>query len=333
MQIHTNLSRILSAATGVVLSVIAGTSVSAACGGMEIQAHRGAPLYPENSLDGVIAALENPNYSGVEIDVYKLADGAHVLHHDPIPGRVVHHVRPAQISSLTTRDWERARLVGYSDVRPSFLEETLHYFVEYRHPHQKLNIELKDNHTGGGTNCARERDLHTLVSAILPSGSWAYSTPHLDVMKCLTTVQSDIYVGLVLAPSDSELEKKHSDIVEVAREGLAARLGDVLTNKLENVVRTGYRSYGSQGAFLSPQRRKELVQHLRGRGGVHLGTGLAEENVHAISELASQGVSIYTFGINGDPGHAAAIRRLEGAGVRVSGAIIDDDPQQFCSML
>src|SRR5690625_3114936 len=63
------------------------------------QAHRGAPGLPENSVQSIVAALENPAYSAVEIDIYRLADGAYALHHDPLPGRVITGVRSAPLYS------------------------------------------------------------------------------------------------------------------------------------------------------------------------------------------------------------------------------------------
>ena len=55
----------------------------AACLGMGLFAHRGAPGHPENSRSAVEVAVRG-SWEGAEIDVQTLADGGLAVHHDAL---------------------------------------------------------------------------------------------------------------------------------------------------------------------------------------------------------------------------------------------------------
>lgn len=315
-----------------VLTLSFETARASGCAGLDVQAHRGAPGYPENTVDGLVAALSQ-SYTSVEIDTYSLLDGTHVLQHDPVPGRTLADVPPAApIATLTRADWEGARIRGYGNVGPSFLSDALDAFVRHRQPHQRLNIEVKDDFDGGAYNCARIERLHQEIAAALPYGSWSYSTPHIGVMQCMTKLEPKVYVGYVIPPSDSDIIESHKPLLEGAKFLLDGKPALALAEKWGNKAREAYQQF-NQAAYLSPERLEQIGSALRGRGGVHMGVRMIEENFDAISNLNRQGVAVYTYGIAGDDKHAYGIIRLQDQGMKISGAIIDGDPDAFCAML
>lgn len=87
------------------------SGASAACLGMQVHAHRGAPALPENSLAAIRAAYAGA-WDGVEIDMQRLRDGAWVLHHDLLTGRTVSGVGRRAVLQLSSDQWRDARLTG-----------------------------------------------------------------------------------------------------------------------------------------------------------------------------------------------------------------------------
>ncbi|HYV97679.1 MAG TPA: glycerophosphodiester phosphodiesterase [Gemmatimonadaceae bacterium] len=91
----------------------------------EIVAHRGASREaPENTIAAFARALEL-GANGIELDVHKTADGAVVVHHDPVPKPCARAPDLAwrPISALTLKEMRRLTLPGGNAI-PT-LEEVL----------------------------------------------------------------------------------------------------------------------------------------------------------------------------------------------------------------
>lgn len=317
--------RSIAVAASISSLVAASPMAMADCGNLDLQAHRGAPGLPENSLGAVTAALNDPNYGGVEIDVQLLRDGYWVLHHDLTTGRMVQGVGVRQVSQLESGHWHGATLAG-TNRRPSFLGEVLEAFKSNRQDHQRLNIEIKGNFA-----CAAVSQLDSELSGFLTPGSWIYSTPSQSVAECLAQSNPKAYIGLVIAPEDDSLEEKHGGLADAAR-GLGKRFG-LDTSALEQKARDTYRRVSGLEALSDPAARSRLASMLAGRGGVHIDVRTLENNLAAVADLQSKGLSLYTYGATGDAAHAAALQRVRAQNLTVNGAIIDEEPAAFCSRL
>ncbi len=147
------------------------------CEGLATEAHRGSQLarYPENSVDGIIAALRD-GHDGVEIDVQRLRDGTWVVHHDPYLGRTVYAGRfshqPVE-RSAERADWTRMVMLdgagNQTPHRPPTLTEVLAAFREHARPGQRLNIEIKSGRWCGKVFQNLQNELMGWISISLRS--------------------------------------------------------------------------------------------------------------------------------------------------------------------
>lgn len=154
------------------LAVSMGT-VEAACQGMALHAHRGASSAPENSLSAYVAVAEGP-WDGMETDIQQLRDGAWVLHHDALTGRVVSAGPAKPASHLSSTEWRVARMKArdrrLTDEAPPFLAQLIDASAD--HPQKTLNIEMKQPYRG----CAPIQRVVDQLSNGVGHGNWFLTT-------------------------------------------------------------------------------------------------------------------------------------------------------------
>lgn len=114
----------------------------AACESLRMFAHRGHPDRPENSVEAVVAALED-GYTGAEIDIQLLADGiTWVAHHDLMAGGTVRSLPDLPLRAITRDQWLSGHYVG-THKRVTTLEMLLSQAAGKLQPFQHLILELK----------------------------------------------------------------------------------------------------------------------------------------------------------------------------------------------
>ncbi|KAG1316386.1 hypothetical protein G6F62_013538 [Rhizopus arrhizus] len=170
------VKRLIAALLAAVLPV---SGASAACLGMQVHAHRGAPTLPENSLASISAAYAG-GWDGVEIDMQRLQDGRWVLHHDVLTGRTVGGVGRKAVLQLNSADWRGAKLMGQGGGSPPpFLDDALR--VAAAQPAKTFNAELKVVYR----DCAPVSQLVAGMKQSLPHGNWMITSAFPEALRCV----------------------------------------------------------------------------------------------------------------------------------------------------
>lgn len=166
------------------------------CGGYELQSHRGAERYPENSIEAVVDALDN-GFDVVEVDVRVTSDDVWVVHHDAYTGRATGTVdnRRRRIEYLHyAREWgylrEREMATGeLSDVVPPSFRQLAQVFAHSARSGQRLNIEIKSKATR-----AELELLDYLAYQIIGEGRYFYSSLDLKNLQRMRDINPDVWL-------------------------------------------------------------------------------------------------------------------------------------------
>lgn len=281
-------------------ALIPWSSVSAACLGMQVHAHRGAPTLPENSLASIRAAYAG-GWDGVEIDMQRLKDGAWVLHHDLLTGRTVGGVGRKAVLQLSSNDWRGARLMGQGGgAAPPFLDDALR--VAAAQPAKTFNAELKVIYR----DCAPVSKLVTGMKAALPHGNWMITSAFADALRCVRGTDKQGYLGLIV------FDPRHADSIS------ANPLG----------------KYVSQRATAPSLTRAWLANLAATVGapvGVHVDAMTLAANPQLLRDAAAQSVRVFVYAVGGDAALAQQLRATrQREGYLPSGVIIDGDAAAFC---
>ncbi|MCX2679912.1 glycerophosphodiester phosphodiesterase family protein [Galbibacter sp. EGI 63066] len=167
--------------------------------------HRGARGHViENSLPSVQKALDL-NSDGIEIDVFKIADGTIVVFHDDTVDRLTDATGP--IEKYTKKELDTLTLEG--GVKIPTLEEVL----DLMDKKAMLNIELK----GSGT----AKDVNRIVKKYIAEKGWKLSDFLIssfkwDELEEMREVNDDIAIGILTSEDPVEALEVADELNAVA---------------------------------------------------------------------------------------------------------------------
>ncbi len=291
-----------------VAAALPWSGASAACLGMQVHAHRGAPSLPENSLASIRAAYAGA-WDGVEIDMQRLNDGQWVLHHDALTGRTVSGVGRKAVLQLSSAQWRDATLTGPGGgTPPPFLDDALK--VAAAQPAKTFNAELKVVYR----DCAPVSKLVTGMKAALPHGNWMITSAFADALRCVRGTDRQGYLGLIV------FDPRHADTV-----GGAALASSPLGK---------YVSQRASAPKLTRQWLADLAAKVGAPVGVHVDALTLGANPQLLRDAAAQSVRVFVYAVGGDAALAQQLRAAkQREGYLPSGVIIDGDAQAFCRAL
>ncbi len=277
------------------------SGVSAACLGMQVHAHRGAPGQGENSLASMRGAYAGA-WDGVEVDLQRLKDGKWVLHHDMRAGRTVQGVPRVPVSQLDSIAWERAKVAGNGESAP-FLAGAMREAA--RHVDKTFNAELKVVYT----SCEPVRQLVDDMKQAIGHGNWMLTSVFPEALSCIRISDPEGYLGLIV------LDPRHAE---------AAGANPV----------SSYVARRGRSPMLSVQWLEQLVDRVGAPVGVHLDALTLAANPSLLADAAQRAVPVFVYAVQGD---AMLVRQLQAehrrSGYLPSGVVIDGDPESFCQTL
>ncbi|MEN4922642.1 glycerophosphodiester phosphodiesterase [Achromobacter spanius] len=281
------------------------SGASAACLGMQVHAHRGAPALPENSLASIRAAYAGA-WDGVEIDMQRLKDGNWVLHHDLLTGRTVGGVGRKAVLQLSSAQWRDATLTGPGGgTPPPFLDDALR--VAAAQPAKTFNAELKVVYR----DCAPVSKLVAGMTAALPHGNWMITSAFADALRCVRGTDRQGYLGLIV------FDPRHAE-----------SLGG---NPLGGTPLGKYVSQRATAPKLTRQWLADLAAKVGAPVGVHVDALTLAANPRLLRDAAAQSVRVFVYAVGGDAALAQQLRATkQREGYLPSGVIIDGDAQAFC---
>ncbi|CAB3671829.1 glycerophosphodiester phosphodiesterase [Achromobacter piechaudii] len=285
------------------IAVTPWSAVSAACMGMQVHAHRGAPTLPENSLASIRAAYAG-QWDGVEIDMQRLKDGRWVLHHDVLTGRTVSGVGRRAVLQLSSADWRGAKLMGQGGGQPPpFLDDALQ--VAAAQPAKTFNAELKVVYR----DCAPVGKLVAGMKATLPHGNWMITSAFPEALRCVRGTDAQGYLGLIV------FDPRHAESVS------ANPLGKYVAQR-------------ATAPKLDRQWLATLAKTVGAPVGVHVDAMTLAANPRLLRDAAAQSVRVFVYAVGGDAALAQQLRTTrQREGYLPSGVIIDGDAQAFCQAL
>jgi glycerophosphoryl diester phosphodiesterase len=276
------------------------SGASAACLGMQVHAHRGAPTLPENSLASISAAYAG-GWDGVEIDMQRLKDGRWVLHHDMLTGRTVGGVGRKAVLQLSSADWRGAKLLGQGGGSPPpFLDDALR--VAAAQPAKTFNAELKVVYR----DCAPVGQLVAGMKQALPHGNWMITSAFPEALRCVRGTDRQGYLGLIV------FDPRHAESVS------ANALGKYVAQR-------------ATAPKLTRQWLANLAANVGAPVGVHVDAMTLAANPQLLRDAAAQSVRVFVYAVGGDAALAQQLRATkQREGYLPSGVIIDGDAQTFC---
>ncbi len=295
-------SRLIAA---VLAAALPWSGASAACLGMQVHAHRGAPALPENSLASIRAAYAGA-WDGVEIDMQRLKDGTWVLHHDLLTGRTVSGVGRKAVLQLSSDQWRDARLTGAGGgTPPPFLTDALR--VAAAQPAKTFNAELKVIYR----DCAPVSKLVAGMKAALPHGNWMITSAFPEALRCVRGTDRQGYLGLIV------FDPRHAQ--SPGSNPLAGTpLGKVVSQR-------------AAPPQLTHQWLANLAATVGAPVGVHVDALTLAANPQLLRDAAAQSVRVFVYAVGGDAALAQQLRATkQREGYLPSGVIIDGDAQAFC---
>ncbi|MDO4592366.1 MAG: glycerophosphodiester phosphodiesterase family protein [Comamonadaceae bacterium] len=277
-------------------------SAHAACMGMELQAHRGAAGFPENSRSGVEAAL-NGSWEGAEIDVQMLADGELALHHDAVTSRTT-SLSNRMVRNLSSNTWSEVRLKDAKGKITSESAPLLRDLLEMAEASGKvLNVEIKEEFR----DCSAADHATRLLLEGMPSGRWGISATNFKHLRCVRKLDRHAYLGAI------SLDK-----VSIA-----------MSNK-----RTASRAHLLKSPDLSPAVLAKVIRDVPPPVGLHVDVFSLRANPNLLFDAQQLRLPVFTYSMMGDSFHTTELRRhFRQYGILPSGAIIDGTPQSFCQKL
>lgn len=282
------------------MTVFPIVSVHAACMGMQVHAHRGAPDHVENSLAAISAAYAGA-WDGVEIDMQRLRDGRWVLHHDVLTGRTVGGVGISPVLKLASSDWRAASLIGKGEGGPpAFLDDAIR--VAAARSDKTFNAELKVVYTA----CEPIAALIKEMKRSLAHGNWMITSAFPQALQCARRADPGGYLGLIV------FDPRHAEAAG--------------SNRISRYV--AKRAGAPQ---LTRQWLSNLVANVGAPVGVHIDASTLAANPNLLQDAAALSVRVFVYAVDGDIALAKQLLiTQQREGYLPSGVIIDGDPTKFC---
>lgn len=300
-----------------------------ACGGYELQSHRGSVRFPENSINAVVDSLDN-NFDVVEIDVRVTRDGVWVLHHDDRTGRESGTIdnKRRKISSVNyEREWGylRARDQNTGELLnqlpPEFLQ-VAKAFKKHSATDQKLNIEIKAK-----TNAKHLKMLDYIAFSALGEGKYFYSSLSLRTLENMRDINPSVYLSFIQSPTKRSVSILRKSLQNGVKDDFVYQDNQA---KIDNIVGIGTRHYREK-RYDSHKGMQSLKKALKRNFGYAVDIRRYAPEPGRIKNLASRyGATVSTYTINGHQYHADLLKKL-GRSVKPDSVIIDDTLYGFCS--
>jgi glycerophosphoryl diester phosphodiesterase len=269
---------------------------------MQVQAHRGSAQAPENSLSALRAGYQG-GWDGVETDLQQLADGAWVVHHDAVTGRIVQARANVSTHQLNSQDWRDARMKLRGQVSaesPPFVGDLLKLSGEF--PARTLNAEIKDVLHG----CAPVQALVAQFRRDMQHGNWFMTSGIPANLRCARAADRDGYLGLIVFDARN-----------------AEALGN---NRATRFISAKARAPKLDQAWLA-----RVQSDIGMPVGVHVDGRTLDANPMLLSDAGMMKMPVFVYAVDGDASLAAALRRAHERTARwPSGVIIDGNAEQFC---
>lgn len=323
------MARVNGSTIRTLAALIALTSLSltahSRCNGIELHAHRGHFSHPENTLEAVLKALDG-GFDAAEIDIQLLADKKWVLHHDPVVGRVIKTTGIVPVSSMTSQTWREASVVdrqgSTAPEKPAFFEEVLQSTdSSASNELSKLNIEIK-----GKYQCTDIRNAAFQLQNSKFSRSSFFTSIDLEALRCLRVIDSNRYLGVIVAPEISSVQTKSTPINSLIST-LKLQAPEALRKAEAKYSNVFNRSLLSENEF-------NRLKNSFGNVGVHLDVSTLNKYPQLIIHAQRSGIKIYTYSSLGDIFHSKLILEIKRISNLVpSGAVIDGNPSLFCRRL
>ncbi|MGE6641712.1 glycerophosphodiester phosphodiesterase family protein [Stutzerimonas stutzeri] len=299
------------------------------CKGLELEAHRGHPLYPENGIWGVRAGFA-ARYNAVEVDAQQLRDDTWVLHHDKTNERTLVHPFGSQpVSRLTRNEWTQGFMRGRDGLNTSEpagdVLSTMVLTGAYRQAGQTMNIEIK--------NYKSCKALHTLdVMARLTLGYEGVAYSELNSTKALSCMRQQnqtSYMAVIQGPNRKALEAWTK-----ANHGkeLAHLKGNRLLRAGANFAKQHFGSYKFPG-LNSTRELKQFRQLLGRNSGLHVEIQDLLDDPGIIRRVHAAGMKVKSYTINSNEHHLDGLKKLKARGTLPDGAIVDSTPIRTCKIL
>lgn len=291
------------------------------CETMELHAHRGGSVGPENSAQSIKRAAQS-SYSAIEVDARRLKDGTWVLHHDPILGRVsgLPGRGVVNVETLTKADWAAVsvRSADGETHKASTLSDALAALGKDFSASKSLHIEIKSR-----ASCGDVERLYRQAQKAVGAQALMFSSFDRDVLSCLRAISPDSYLGLLIGPEPGSVRGKFGSVT-----GIANALGG-MNNQTVARMAQAYDSTTNRELLKSGLDR--ALSELRPNAGLHLDANTYLANPKLVDSARKGGFTVATYSVSGDVDHqtALAIAQRQGLGLP-DVAIIDSLPARFC---
>lgn len=299
------------------------------CRGLELQAHRGHPLYPENS-DSAVTHAFGARFNAAEVDARQLRDDYWVFNHDNTLNRTVSNgSRTSKVGQLKREEWfqgfmrDRSGLITQEQAQDSIM--TMMNAAAYRQPGQRINIEIK-----AGDACKELGTLNMLATTLLTPQGVSYSSLNdMRPLACLRSVNSDAYMALIEGPSRQALEDwaKANHGTELAK----------LTGRRQLMAASNFVSEAF-GAYKFPpwnsaQGLAKIRSVLGSNAGIHVEIQRLLADPAIVRRAHAAGLKVMSYSINDNQSHLNGLRSLKAKGLLPDGAIVDSTPINTCTAL
>jgi glycerophosphoryl diester phosphodiesterase len=300
------------------------------CSEFNLQSHRGAIRFPENSLKAVIDSLDN-NFDVIEIDVRITRDDVWVVHHDAHTGRETGTVdnKRRKIESIRyTKEWgalrHRDQNTGLltADMPPSF-KALASTFSRYRKSHQKLNIEIKSR-----ASVDDLKMLDYLAYKYVGANNYFFSSLEMRNLTRLREINPDVYMMFIQSPSKVSMNKLAADLKRGAG---SDPIYERNKEQLESIQSYGNRRH-RETRFDRPLKLDTLTKKLKRNFGYVLDIRHYKQSAAQLLPRAkARGINIATYSINGHDYHERSLL-AQSSMLRPNSVIIDDTVYGFCSV-
>lgn len=301
------------------------------CKGFELQAHRGYPTLPENSLSAVTTAL-SAKYNGVEVDARLLRDGTWVLNHDDNTRRtMVNTSGDTDLRSMGADDWLQATMRNRNGMltqeKAATLNEVLVAAIPVTSSGQTFNFELKDTRMA---SCKDFGDLNNLISHRAYPRTISYSSMNgIQPLRCMREHNADAYLALIQGPSRDALEKWAG---ATHASELSKLNGNSRLRAAANLATDAFGDY-RYPRWSSAAKLKELRQTLGGNVGLHVEITDLKADPGLAARARAAGVKLMTYTLTDNDSHIRDLLALKSKRALPDGAIVDSTPIKACKML
>jgi len=299
------------------------------CKGLELEAHRGHPLYPENGIWGVRAGFA-ARYNAVEVDAQQLRDDTWILHHDKTNERtLVHPFGSQSVSRLTRDEWTQGFMRGRDGLNtPEPAGDVLSTMVltgAYRQAGQTMNIEIKNY-----KSCKALQTLDVMARLTLGYEGVAYSELNsTKALSCMRQQNQTSYMAVIQGPNRKALEAWTK-----ANHGkeLAHLKGNRLLRAGANFAQQHFGSYKFPG-LNSTRELKQFRELLGSNSGLHVEIQDLLDDPGIIRRAHAAGMKVKSYTINSNEQHLDGLKKLKARGALPDGAIVDSTPIRTCKIL